>query len=85
MIMTWQNLIAMFGGEALLLTAVGWLVKSLVTEWLKRDTENFKSRLELAAGVEIERLKNSLQMVALDSQGFTRQEHRSLPSCTSAW
>ncbi len=68
MTLSWQNLIAIFGGEALALAAVGWLVKVLVSEWLKRATENFKTKLETNATIEIEHLKNSLQMVAAERQ-----------------
>jgi|HubBroStandDraft_1064217.scaffolds.fasta_scaffold04201_1 hypothetical protein len=74
---TWKSVIAVLGGQAIFLTVAGWLFKTLTTRWLERDTERFKSKLELAASVEVEQLKSSLQMVALEHQvRFTKLHER---------
>ncbi len=75
--MTWKTVVAMVGGQALLLAAIGWLIKALVSEWLRRDTESFKSRLTTDASIEVERLKSSLQMVAAEHQiRFTKLQEK---------
>jgi ABC-type anion transport system duplicated permease subunit len=66
--MTWQNVIGVLGGEALLLAAVGWLVRALVSKWIQQDTEKFKNQLAKDANVEIEQLKHALQRLALEHQ-----------------
>jgi|SRR3954454_497905 hypothetical protein len=77
MTIPWREVIAVFGGQAVLLGAVAWLVKSLISEWLKRDTQDFKTKLELSSGMEIEKLKSSLQIVAVEHQvRFTKLHER---------
>ena len=44
-----EIILTSFGGSALLLGAVGFLVKSIINHFLSKDVENFKNRLELTA------------------------------------
>jgi hypothetical protein len=64
----WTELLKNVGGGAALLGIVAWLIKTLTKQWLDRDAEGFKSRLQATTSAEIERLRNSLQMVALEHQ-----------------
>ena len=43
-----EIIIASFGGSAILLAAVGFMVKSIINHFLSKDIEKFKKELELA-------------------------------------
>jgi len=64
----WQEIIKTLGGQAVWLAAAAWLIKTLVSNRLALDGEKFKIEIKASADTEIERLKNSLQMVALEHQ-----------------
>jgi len=56
------------GGSVAIPAAAAWLLKTALTEWLARETDAFKTRLQADANTEIERLKNSLEMIATEHQ-----------------
>src|SRR5260370_12879491 len=56
------------GGTAVILAIVAWLLKTALQEWIARGAEAFKTHLKADADIEIERLKNSLQIVATEHQ-----------------
>jgi len=62
------SIIALVGGQAIFLAAAAWLIKSLVTNRLARDAEQFKITLQSKADVELEKLRNSLQLAATEHQ-----------------
>ncbi len=68
----WQSvLITVFvalGGSVAIPVAVAWLLKTAFTEWLARETKAFETNLKANADIEIERLKNSLRMLAVEHQ-----------------
>jgi hypothetical protein len=64
----WQEFLATFGGQTALLAAVAYLIKTLVSSRLEKDAEAFKADLKRNSDIEIERLKNALQMTALEHQ-----------------
>src|SRR5215469_2717812 len=68
----WQQIIATVlatvGGGSVALAAAAWLTKTLVSNRLALDAEKFKIEIKANADAEIERLKNSLQMAALEHQ-----------------
>lgn len=64
----WEELLKTFGGQAILLAAVGYLIKTLVSNRFERDAEQFKHELKRTSDIEIERLKNALQMAAIEHQ-----------------
>lgn len=66
--MSISDLIKVLGGEALFLAAAAWLIKTLVSNRLAQEAEEFKIKLQAHANVEIERLKASLQLVATEHQ-----------------
>ena len=72
MAIKWQDVVitvfTTVGGGAVILAAVAWLIRTVITDRLARDAEAFKTRLKADADVEIERLKNSLQMTALEHE-----------------
>jgi hypothetical protein len=57
--------------------AVAWLIRTLLSDRLARQSEEFKIQLKAAADAEIERLKSSLQMRALEHEvRFSRLHDR---------
>lgn len=72
MTIDWQSVLTSVlttvGGGGVLVAAAAWLIKTVLTDRLMRDAEEFKSRLKADADAQIERLKNSLQMAALEHQ-----------------
>ena len=53
----WQSVITSLGGNAVLLAAIGWLIKALISNRFVRDAERFKIELKLRADTEIERVR----------------------------
>jgi len=68
----WQDLITtvgvITGSGSALLGAAAWLIKTVLQDRLARDADVFKKQLRADADTEIERLKASLQMVAVEHQ-----------------
>jgi hypothetical protein len=64
----WQELIKLLGGFAVLVTALAWLTKSVVTHFLDRDVEKYKSRLASESARELEHFKNLLQLAAKEHE-----------------
>jgi hypothetical protein len=62
----WQEFLATLGGQTALLAAVAYLIKTLVSSRLEKDAEAFKADLKRNSEIEIERLKNTLQMTAIE-------------------
>ncbi len=52
-----ETLIATVGGGGVMLAAVAWLIKTLVSNRLALDTEKFKIEMKASADTEIERVK----------------------------
>jgi hypothetical protein len=72
MSINWQDVIVAIGstvgGGAVLLSVAAWLIKTALMSKLTQETEAFKARLKADADVEIERLKSSLQKIAVEHQ-----------------
>lgn len=72
MTINWQEVIVTvfttIGGGAVLLGAGAYLIKTALTQRLLLDAEGFKSQLKASSDAEIERLKVSLQMSALEHE-----------------
>lgn len=51
-----SELIKFFGGSAMFLAAVAWLVRSLITHRLNKDIDNFKTKLEHESRAQLQRL-----------------------------
>ena len=62
------SIIVQLGGQAVFLAAAAWLIKSLVTNRLAREAEQFRIGLQSQANMELERLRNSLQLAATEHQ-----------------
>jgi hypothetical protein len=54
------------GGNAVFLAVVAFLGKSVISQWLTRDLERFKTDIRSAAGAELERLRGALQIAAAE-------------------
>jgi hypothetical protein len=68
MAINWQDVITTVGSGSALLAAAAWLIKTVLNNRLARDADVFKTQLKADADKEIERLKTSLQMVAVEHQ-----------------
>jgi hypothetical protein len=56
------------GGTVAVSAAAAWLFRAALSEWLTRETELFKIRVQKDANEEVERLRNSLHMLATEHQ-----------------
>lgn len=56
------------GGGTVILGAAAWLIKTALTAKLTQETEAFKARLKADGEAEIEKLKHSLEKVAVEHQ-----------------
>ena len=70
----WQEIIKSLGGLAILAGMLGWLIKSIITHFLSKDVEAYKTKL----GEEVEQFKAQINLT-----GFWIQEGQSRLS--SAW
>jgi hypothetical protein len=72
MSINWQDVIVTvfttIGGGTVLLGAAAYVIKTALTQRLLLDAEGFKAQLKASADAEIERLKVSLQMSALEHE-----------------
>jgi hypothetical protein len=72
MAVNWQDVLTTtfttVGGAGVALAAGTYLLKSSLAHWMTRDAEKFKAQLKSDADSEIERLKHSLQIAALEHQ-----------------
>jgi len=72
MTINWQDVIVTvfttIGGGVVLLGAAAYLIRAALTQRLLLDAEAFKGQLKASADAEIERLKVSLQMSALEHE-----------------
>lgn len=62
--MLWDDILRTLGGLAILVAALAWLSKSLLTNLLSKDVERFKSELQASSQRSVESLKASLQIEA---------------------
>ncbi len=62
--MMWDEIIKTLGGSAILVAALAWLARSLLTKLLSKDLEKFKSDLQVSSQQSIEGFKSSLQIEA---------------------
>ena len=59
-----NEIIKFLGGIALILAAIGWLVRSLIMHFLSKDIEAYKEKLNSQTQVKMEQLKSELSIAA---------------------
>jgi len=64
----WQSILLALGGNAALLLVLGWMARSLGSQLLAKDLEQFKAELAAASTSTTEHLKHDLQVAALEHQ-----------------
>jgi hypothetical protein len=64
----WQSILTSFGGNAALLLALAFLIKTVISSRLSQEADAFRIQLRAQADVEIERLKSALQVAATEHQ-----------------
>jgi hypothetical protein len=62
--MLWEDILRTLGGMAILVSALAWLSRSLLTSLLSKDIERFKSDLQVSSQKSVEAFKSSLQLEA---------------------
>jgi len=68
MSVNWQELLTTVSSTGVIVSAVAYLVKEVLIHRLSRESDAFKTHLQSTSDAEIERLKNTLQMTALEHQ-----------------
>lgn len=63
-----EAIITAIGGTAILLATVGWLVRSLIGQYLSKDLESYKVQLQSQTQIELENLKSQLAINASSHQ-----------------
>lgn len=71
----WELLIATLGGSAVLLLAVGFLVKALISHLLSKDIDRFKAELQHSATINLERGLADLRQATLEHEVRFRHLH----------
>lgn len=64
MAINWQEVITTLGGNTAALLVLAWLLRTVITEKLSRDTQTFKVGLQSSADKELEALRVHLQATA---------------------
>ena len=75
----WETFLFVFGGNAGLLLALGYLVKSLLDKRIVQDTKRFESELKAKSDAAIEHIRNTLQLQAIEHQVRFSRLHQSAP------
>lgn len=65
---TFEIILTSIGGSAVLFAVVGWLVKSIISQFLEKDFERFKLNLQTSAQMELEKFKAELARSAYEHQ-----------------
>jgi len=60
--MFWEDILRTLGGMAILVAAMTWLSKSLLTNLLSKDLERFKAELQVSSQRSVESFKTTLQI-----------------------
>jgi len=56
-------------------TAIGWLIRTIIVHWLDRDVAKYRSDLHSARDVEMERLRNDLRIRSIEHEIRFRSIH----------
>ena len=68
-----KQFIAIIGGGSAIVLSLAWIVKILVSYYLSKNIETFRSNLKTQTDIEIERLRSTLQIEGFRDQiRFTR-------------
>jgi hypothetical protein len=68
MTVNWQDLFTTVGGGTGILLAAAWLIRTVLNNRLAHDAKVFEMQLKAGADSEIERLKHSLELFAVEHQ-----------------
>jgi hypothetical protein len=64
----WTKILQAWGGILIGSSVLGYVFRSLWSQWLSRDIEEYKAQLRHQSDLEIERFKGELQRVAFEHQ-----------------
>lgn len=63
-----EFIISFLGGSAILLGAVAWLMKTLTSQFLAKDLENYKSQIQFQNQRELTKFKSEIEKTAFEHQ-----------------
>jgi len=63
-----EIIIASVGGSAALFAIMGWLAKSLLSQFLTKDIENHKAKLKYESEIELTKFRNEIEKTAFEHQ-----------------
>lgn len=69
----YEETLKILGGAAILVTAVAWLIRSLIAHFLTKDVMKYREELKAANAVELEKLRSELAMQALEHEVRVRR------------
>lgn len=56
------------GGSAFLLGAVAWIIKSLVSQFLAKDLDNYKAQIQFNNQIELTKIKSEIEKISFEHQ-----------------
>ena len=63
-----EFVISFICGSAILLGAVAWLIKSLVSQFLAKDLENHKAQIQFNNQIELTKIKSEIEKISFEHQ-----------------
>jgi hypothetical protein len=60
----WQVLLTTLGGTSVLITALAWLSKTIISSIFTKDLEKFKAELKESGDLAIEKFRSKIQLEA---------------------
>jgi hypothetical protein len=66
--MDWNDIVKIVTTNAILMAILGFVAKSIFDQFLSRDIENHKTKLQAAHDIELEKLKSDLNKLTFEHQ-----------------
>lgn len=63
-----EIIITSIGGSALLFACISWLLKSLISQFLSKDIENHKTKLQYNSEIELAKFRKEIEKTAFEHQ-----------------
>jgi hypothetical protein len=73
--MTWLEVLSQLGVFGIGIGALGWLARTITVHWLNKDVEQYRSKLQNAHDVEMEKLRSDLRLRAIEHEIRFRSIH----------
>ena len=73
--MTWPDVVTQLASFGIGVAALGWLARAIIVHWLGKDVEQYRSKLQSAHDVEMEKLRNDLRLRSIEHEIRFRSIH----------